>query len=76
MTGQVKRPDPVKLDDPEFKQKIKDFLQKLSGNEDITGNNFHAANEELVETSKKKEDAKSKKKTLKLDSEDESQNSE
>ena len=62
LTGQVKRPDPVMLDDTEFKQKIKDFLQKLSGNEDIISNNFHDANEELAETSKKKKDAKSKKK--------------
>ncbi len=71
MTGQVKRPEPVVLDDPEFKQKIKDFLQKLSGNEDISSNYFHDAKEELVETSKKKKEAKSKKRNKKVNSEDE-----
>ena len=70
LTGQVKGPDPIKLEGPEFKQKIKDFLQKLNGNEEVTSNDFHEAKEELYASVKKKE-VKSKKKVVKIDSEDE-----
>ena len=43
----------------------------MSGNEDIASNYFHDAKEELVDTSKKKKEAKSKKRNKKVNSEDE-----
>ena len=54
LTGQVIKHEPVVQGNIDSKQKEKDFMQKLNGDEDFASNNYYGANETMVDHKKKK----------------------